>query len=60
MDVKLSYDEYRRQMCAVATSRTIFIVNPNSQEGFALYNYVKLNAATIDYAENDFKFDEIG
>jgi hypothetical protein len=46
-------------MTATASSKTIFILNPNTKEGFELYNYAK--NFSIDFDCKTFKsFDEDG
>lgn len=41
IDVNINHNHYERSLFAVSTSRTIFTLNPCTQEGFMLYNYAK-------------------
>lgn len=40
VDLTISYSPYEKSIYAIATSKTIFTVNPCTKEGYLLYNYV--------------------
>ncbi|CAF0835349.1 unnamed protein product [Brachionus calyciflorus] len=41
VDLKLEFNDYTKSLQASSSKKTIFIVNPDTHEGYSLYNYAK-------------------
>ncbi|XP_013380147.1 meiosis-specific with OB domain-containing protein-like [Lingula anatina] len=50
-DARVNYDDYKKCMVATATSKTIFILNPDTREAHSLYTF----AQSVDTSEDDLK-----